>query len=437
MESKLLQRVFHLPVTVLALAIAVPVSAGDAGFTIAVIPDTQNYVDYSHQRTAGFPFDANAMFMQQMRYIAANVESAGGDIAFVTAVGDVWQHQSLQIDPGHAARGFARVPHPTIDKYFAPAEKAVAVELPAARAGYGLLAGKVPFAVVPGNHDYDAMWPNRSTTAADATSSAASLNLHVGGLGNFNSVFGAHTAFFRDQPWYVASHDGGADSAQIFSAGGYRFLHIGLQFDPPDATLEWARSVIRDHPGLPTLVTTHDYLNKDGERRPQQAIDAHAVDPQDNNPEMVWEKLVRPNEQIFMVLCGHHPGQAVRIDDNAAGRKVYQILADYQDRAQTARDAGLTPDRLLGIGDGWMRLLIFDMKGAVPRVHVRTYSTHYQSFSRDTLRYAAWYKAEEEPDLSDEAFHAEDDFALDLIDFRSRFDRHAGAEAAADAAVQE
>jgi len=30
-------------------------------FTIAVIPDTQNYADFTHQRAAGFPFDARYM----------------------------------------------------------------------------------------------------------------------------------------------------------------------------------------------------------------------------------------------------------------------------------------------------------------------------------------------------------------------------------------
>jgi len=183
--------------------------------------------------------------------------------------------------------------------------------------------------------------------------------------------------------------------------------------------------VIGKYPGLPTIVTTHDYMNKDGQRRPEAAIDAHAVDPQDNSPEMVWEKFISRNDQIFLVLCGHQLGQGLRVDDNAAGHKVYQILADYQGRAQTAKDAGLETGRMLGIGDGWLRLMEFDMSTPAPLIRVRTYSTHYEAFSTDTPRYAAWYKAEEKPALDDEAFHRQDDFVLELTDFRSRFDRHA------------
>jgi hypothetical protein len=42
------------------------------------------------------------------------------------------------------------------------------------------------------------------------------------------------------------------------------------------------------------------------------------------------------------VLCGHQPGQAFRTDPNAFGHPVYQVLADYQERWQTAKDVGFT-----------------------------------------------------------------------------------------------
>lgn len=132
--------------------------APDRAFTLAVLPDTQNYMDYTHQRAEGFPFDAHEQFMGQMRYIARNVESAGGEIAFVSSLGDVWQHQSLPIDPEHERRGLRRVPNPILDAHLGFTPKVREVEMPLARAGFDLIDGKVPFSVVPGNHDYDAMW---------------------------------------------------------------------------------------------------------------------------------------------------------------------------------------------------------------------------------------------------------------------------------------
>lgn len=87
-------------------------AAQDTSFTIAVVPDTQNYVSYDHQQAEGFPFDACQQLFTQLRFIADNLRSAGGDIALVTALGDQWNHQSVRIDPAHAARGFNWVPNP-------------------------------------------------------------------------------------------------------------------------------------------------------------------------------------------------------------------------------------------------------------------------------------------------------------------------------------
>jgi hypothetical protein len=348
--------------------------------------------------------------------------SEGGEIAFVTALGDVWQHQTRDIDPAHAARGFTRLANPFFDEHFAPTDKVTTVEIPTAREGYSMIAGKVPFSVVPGNHDYDAMWLNKVEGPLPSMGGHTLPGvLHAGGLDNFRSLFGADQPFFAGKDWYVDSNDGGADSAQLFTAGGYTFLHIGLQFDAPDSSLEWARKVIAKHPGLPTIVSTHDFLDNDGERRPNPVIDNNAVDPVDNTPQMVWDELIKGNDQIFLVLSGHHHGQSRRVDDNDAGHKVWQMLSDYQDRNQAARDAGIDMGRGFGLGDGWLRLLDFDMTGEVPTIRVRTYSTHYNKHSRETDEYAAWYKAREKPALSDENFHGQDDFTVELTDFRARF----------------
>jgi hypothetical protein len=411
-----------------ALALLLPTATlarpGDGRFTLAVIPDTQNYVDYTHQKAEGFPFDARDMLFEQMRYVAANLESAGGDIAFVTSVGDVWQHQTLKMDASHAARGFKIEPNPIMDAHMAPTEKTLAVEAPAARQAYELIAGKVPFSVVPGNHDYDAQWsaagwkpdpvynPHNPTTLG---------MLHVGGLDNFRSVFGDGSTFFKGQPWYVASYNGGADSAQVFTAGGYRFLHIGLQFAAPDDVLAWAERVIKAHPGLPTIISTHDFLDTDGKRLPNPSVDMRAVDDRENDPQDVWDKFIRRNDQIFLVLSGHEHGQAHRADPNDAGHIVHQVLADYQNRGQTAKDAGVVRRPQPAIGDGWLRLMAFDLGAPTPTVRVRTYSTHYKAFSGDLPQYAAWYRPDEQPKMTDADFLAQDDFTLTLDDFRKRF----------------
>ena len=54
-------------------------------------------------------------------------------------------------------------------------------------------------------------------------------------------------------------------------------------------------------------------------------------------------------------------------------------------------------------------------------MNVRTYSTFYDKESTATPQYATWYKAAEKPNLSDEAFHREDAYTIELTDFRKRF----------------
>jgi len=414
----------------------------DGTFTIAVIPDTQNMLDFKHQKAAGFALDSAALFIEEMRYIADNTVNRGGDIAFVAAVGDVWQHQTLAIDEEHARRGFSVIENPIFAREILVTDQTTTVEMPKALEGYRIIAETgVPFGVAPGNHDYDAMWsdsafPPDFNRIGELLSPDGGLShydpdilgmLHIGGLGNFNAVFGAHTDFFRDKDWYVASFNGGANSAQTFTAGGYTFLNIALEMQPADDVLAWAQSVIDAHPGLPTIVTTHDYLNQHGERAAGSIIDLKQLDPSaHNSAQEMWTDFISRNDQVFLVLCGHHHGQALRIDDNVAGNQVYQVLADYQDRGQAGIDAGqprTSDGRINPIGDGWFRLMQFDTAARVPVVTVRTYSTHYGAFSDDVAQYAAWYKKGEQPGMTDQQFYQADSYTIELQDFTARFGR--------------
>ena len=434
-RRKLPRRVLTLALATLApLAACAPSGgvespAGGGSFRIAMLPDTQNMLDYRHQTEASVAFDARELFLAQLGYVAERAATRGGDVAFVAAVGDVWQHQSLAMDAEHAARGFRAIPNRWFAMELEVTPETARVEMPTARAGYGVLAASgVPFGVAPGNHDYDAMWsdaryvPVDDARRIDMTPATLGM-LHIGGLDNFRSVFGAKSSLFRERPWYVASFRGGADSAQTFTAGGYAFLHLALEMSPDDEVLAWAASVLAAHPGLPTILTTHDYLAASGERKPNPIVDLALADPTHNGAEALWQKLIRPHDQIFLVLCGHQHGQAVRVDPNASGHDVVQMLADYQDRGQSAVDAGvpLVRNAPVPIGDGWLRLLAFDTARDVPTLAVRTYSPHYGGDSDHVRGYAAWYKAHEAPKLSDEEFLSRDAFTLELRGFRSRF----------------
>jgi hypothetical protein len=401
----------------------------NSSFTLAVIPDTQNYIDFRHQKAENFELDSSDLFLQQMQNIADHSISNGGSIAFVTAVGDVWQHQTRTIDAEHLQRGIGIEPNPILARNSMRVGQVLQVEIPKAIEGYQIISqAGLPFAVAPGNHDYDAMWsvsgypPNRDKTFRELNWTVEDMGLlHVGGLDNFRSAFGENSDFFHNKPWYIDSHNGGVNSAQRFFAGGYRFLHLALEMQPGDDVIAWVESVLSANPGLPTIITTHDYLNASGERQPQILVDLTLVDPAfHNSAEQIWDSLISRHDQVFLVLSGHHPGQSMRVDTNVNGRLVYQLLADYQGRGQAGVDAGrLKPS--VGIGDGWFRLMHFDFSVEPPTISVKTFSSYFGQISGEVENYANWYKAREQPGLSDPEFYAADDFIIRLDDFFQRF----------------
>lgn len=412
---------------------AVPPGA-ETSFALIVIPDTQNAIDYRRQQAEGFALDSSEIFIAQMRDIASRGIANGGNVAFVASVGDVWQHQTSAMDPEHLARGIGAIDNPILGLEFSIApEPTLNIEIPKAIEGYRLIsAAGIPFGVAPGNHDYDAIWsvegyvPDPNKAPGTRSSTVADLGLvHVGGLANFRSAFGSDTDFFRDKDWYLSGFEGGGSSAQLFTAGGYRFLHFAFEMQASDAVLAWAQDIIDRYPGLPTLISTHDYLNSAGERQPSAILDLALGDPAGNNhAEQIWQKFISTNDQILMVFSGHQLGAATRIDDNVHGHKVYQLLSDYQERGQAGLDAGQplqANGTAMGIGDGWYRELTFHLGGETPSVEVRTWSSHYRTYSSDLAAYAQWYKMVEHPAFTDADFQAADEFVLSLDDFYQRF----------------
>ncbi|MCL5742908.1 MAG: metallophosphoesterase [Acidobacteria bacterium] len=206
-----------------------------------------------------------------------------------------------------------------------------------ARRAMYLLDGVVPWGVDIGNHDYDR--PNDPQGAAQT----------------FLASFGP--AHFRGRAWYGGSSTNGLNCFQLVSIGHTRLVILHLEADIPDAAIGWAEAVLKRHPDRQAIISTHIYLDDRSHARTGKAY----FRPQGNSGELIWQKLVRKQPQIFMVLCGHWGeagGEWHQISTNDAGHPVLEVLSDYQ-----RRNHG---------GDGWLRILKF-----LPRkqeIHVRTYS---------------------------------------------------------------
>lgn len=252
------------------------------------------------------------LFYAQTRWIKANRNRE--NIRFVTQVGDIVN--DCVKDP----------------KQWDVADKAMAV-----------LDNVVPYGVAIGNHDYE----SRSSAVA------------------FVKYFGPDR--YKSRPWYGGASPNGLSSYQLFSGGGVDFVILHLEIDVPDLTIEWAIDVLRGHPDRAAIVSTHAYLKgRDGiTRNPKPAYDKHG-----NSGEEVWDKLIRPNPQIFMILCGHEgrTDEYHQVSRNNAGNRVLEMLADYQKRENG--------------GDGWLRLIRFVPSSC--QIQVRTYSPALDQFETDS-----------------------------------------------------
>ena len=325
-------------------------------FTIAVIPDTQNYVDESTKQPESLSF-----FKAQTQYLAAQKHPM--NVVFVTHVGDVVQH-------GDGTNGTRN-----------NAEWDAGTEWERARSAMNILAASsLPFGTSAGNHDYD----NYS---------------HLGrgtlrGSTMWQRYFGSGSSYFVGKSWYGGASDSlsynpGLSSFQTFQAGSKNFLHISLELEASDQTLAWAQKVIDTHPGYATIITTHEYLNAPANEDesapltvPAERVVATTVYLKGspggwNDAQSLWDKLISKNDQVFMVICGHKwsrpiagvsKAENIRIDNNASGHPVYQVLTDYQGNTLSAEGV---PYKNPG-GDGWLRLMEFDMDAGT--IHFSTYS---------------------------------------------------------------
>lgn len=147
-----------------------------------------------------------------------------------------------------------------------------------------------------------------------------------------------------------------------------RMLIITSEFAPRDEVLTWAKELVSSdkYKNHRVIFLTHSYLRTDGDRIKSEN---YKVTPS-NYGEAIWDKLIYPNSNIEMVICGHYAliggyemnvGQ--RSDKNSSGKNVYQMMFNSQTLGGGWHGNG---------GDGWLRMLEFMPDGKT--IKVKTYS---------------------------------------------------------------
>ncbi|MFE3162496.1 LamG-like jellyroll fold domain-containing protein [Streptomyces sp. NPDC059224] len=245
-------------------------------FTLAVMPDTQFMYWGSQDSVNRTPQE------ESFRYIINNSGNPDLNIVFMAHLGDMTQ----DADPSSFEQ---------VDKAFALLD-----------------AHGAAYSVVAGNHDLSG-----DDTRGDTT---------------YLQTMGPSR--FRHSKTFAGADRTGYNTAHIFQAAGRSWLLLALDWRTTDQGFAWADEVIKAHPKMPVILTTHDMVwsNYDDNVFPYES-----GDPEDNaglsdHGQTVWDKLVKDNDQVFLTVNGHYWPPARTTKKNAAGNDVHLHIANYQNR---------------------------------------------------------------------------------------------------------
>ncbi|WP_455639908.1 metallophosphoesterase [Parabacteroides sp.] len=295
-------------------------------FSMILLPDPQSYIK----------FDANQpLFELQTAWVVNNMDSL--NIKGVLCTGDLVEQNEIRIPDG--VNG-----NQTSEEQWKAASRA-----------FERLDNKVSYVICTGNHDYG-------------------YEKSENRLCHFPDYFPSE----RNSCWKKSLVEVGNNYKDIptLENAAYEFetdtwgkiLVISLEFAPRDEAIAWAKKVTekpkyKDHK---VILLTHSYLTWDGKRHVKEN---YKVSPA-NYGEAIWQKLVYPSSNICMVLCGHEceiagykDNVSFRIDKNAAGKEIPQMMFNAQTADGQWHGNG---------GDGWLRILEFMPDGQT--IQVKTFS---------------------------------------------------------------
>lgn len=286
----------------LCLSIVCAASAAQAAsssFGLAVLPDTQFYSRYAVEGNQFMTRYGSEPYAAQTSWLAQHARSLG--IPFVAHLGDVVDRANNSGEWGVADRAMKT-----------------------------LETARLPYSILAGNHDVTVGcgYVGVQNDCTDAQRNPAN-ELY---LRTFPSTRAAAQATFggRDASGFHEYH--------VFEAEGQRFMVLAMSWRASDAAIAWARGVIASNPTVPVILTTHDYL----------AIDSDGITARDTPyGNFLWDRLIKDNDQIFLVINGHNHGSAHKSRTNNFGNRVYEAVVDYQMSYQG--------------GNGYMRLFEFDL----------------------------------------------------------------------------
>lgn len=186
---------------------------------------------------------------------------------------------------------------------------------------------KFPYGVLAGNHD----------VAFDKQD-----------YSNYYKYFGESR--YNKLPTYGGTPNNNKDHYDLVSSNGMNFVVIYLGWRADKNSIEWANGVLKKYADRKAIIAHHAYSDGRGTYREQG--------------QEISEKIVKPNENVFMVLSGHYFGNYSTIK-SYGGRYVHEFFFNNQNGEKG--------------GSGYFRLLHFDAVNNL--LHVNTYSPYLGKYN--------------------------------------------------------
>lgn len=288
--------------------------AGPNAYTMAVLPDTQNYTDNP---------SIAPTFGKMTQWLADNADEK--NLAFVMHVGDITSNNT-------------------------------ASEWQIAQDAYSKLDGVVPYSVLAGNHDQG---------PGGSASDFSSLITDYFPIDKFSKENGGTLGGVYQGEM--------SNNYHTFEApDGTKWLVLSLEFGTRDDVIDWAGSVIEDHLDHRVILNKHFYMNFNDRGNPLSGPLFREGTGHNygivNSPEgasdgeEVWRDLLSKYPNVSFTFSGHVFGDGAEtlVSYTDYGTPVHQMVVNYQNGVDGEIQTNGVAGRGGNGGNGAIRLLTID-----------------------------------------------------------------------------
>lgn len=177
----------------------------------------------------------------------------------------------------------------------------------------------ISYGFVPGNHDYD--------DGVGRSRPATKMNRYLPYEKYANKDYFGGAYYKGDILNYY----------NIKRICGIDYLFLNLEFGPRDSVLAWANRVCEAHPNHRVVVTTHSYVEPNGEitqNYSRYAPSRYGIGSGNtsNDGQEMFDKFLKRQKNIFLVFSGHNSSDDIiyRTDVGECGNTIHSFLIDAQ-----------------------------------------------------------------------------------------------------------